>query len=463
MKQRSPRPKRKGYIRALLLILFVWGLISGSRSLLHSPYFEKKPPTIHLAQEIYWNLSSPLKIPFEDASGLKSLEVHLSDGSKELKISPKNFHPGVKNYTLDLTFPKLGLNKEIGLLKLTVKATDTSHWNFFTGNSAKRQAIIHIDEKKPELFPLISSYGIRKGGAALAIFKAKDENLKDLYIQTNFGKRFKPVPFHKKGYYAVLVAWPMTQKHFFAKIIAIDKAGNQAVSRLSFFLKNKKYRTSTIEAKDRFINGKISDLAEDRPKQTADLTPAQKLNFVNATYRKENNSLIRKITSKVDQNLLDDFKLDPFYPQKNAKVVATFGDHRFYKYHGKIISEAYHLGLDLASTRQADILSSNKGVVVFANYNGIYGNNLIIYHGLGLYSLYGHCSVLLVQEGDIVRPWQVVAKSGATGLALGDHLHFSILIQGIFVRPAEWMDSKWMQTNITDVIENAKKMIDRTR
>jgi murein DD-endopeptidase MepM/ murein hydrolase activator NlpD len=167
------------------------------------------------------------------------------------------------------------------------------------------------------------------------------------------------------------------------------------------------------------------------------------------------------VTSKVDQNILEDFKLEPFYPLKNGQVVASFGDHRYYKYKGAVISEAYHLGLDLASTKMADILVTNKGVTVYANYNGIYGNNLIVYHGLGLYSLYGHCSNILVQKGDIIKPWQVAAKSGATGLALGDHLHFSILIQGIFVRPAEWMDSKWIQTNITDVIEGAKKMIDR--
>jgi len=86
---------------------------------------------------------------------------------------------------------------------------------------------------------------------------------------------------------------------------------------------------------------------------------------------------------------------------------------------------------------------------------------LIVYHGLGLYSLYGHCSNLMVKTGDIVNAWEVGAKTGATGLALGDHLHFSLLIQGVFVRPAEWMDTQWMQTNITDVIEGAKKMIDK--
>jgi len=455
------RQQGKGYIRAVLLLLVIAGIIYGIQKLFKSAVFEKNPPIITLQENLYWNLNEALTIPISDDTGLKTVQAFLSDGSKEIEIPQKKFKTGLKSFVANVAFPKLGLSQKNGILKLTIKTTDISKWNFFTGNSSTKQAIITIDSTKPEVFPLISSYGITKGGAGLAIFKAEDKNLKKLYIETNFGKEFKPTPFYKKGYYAVLVAWPLTEKRFSAKIVAIDKAGNKTRSRLSFFLKNKKYRTSTIKASENFINGKITDLAEDRPNDTKNLTPAQKLDYINATYRAENNKLIKKITSKVDQNTLENFKLQPFYPLKNGKVVASHGDHRYYKYKGEVISEAYHLGIDLASVKRADILITNPGVVVFANYNGIYGNNLIVYHGLGLYSLYGHCSNFEVQKGDILNAWEVGAKTGATGLALGDHLHFSILIQGIFVRPAEWMDAKWMQTNITDVIEGAKKMINK--
>ncbi len=457
------REKRqgKGIIRAILLLLVIAGIVYGGQKLFSSSLFETNPPSIKLKEKLYWNLQSPLEIPIKDDSGLKKVHIRLSDGTHEVEIPQPEFKPNVSSYIAKASFPKLGLSTKNGILKLTVTATDISKWNFFTGNQSSKQSIIYIDTKKPEVFPLISSYGITKGGAGLAIFKADDTNLKKLYIETNFNKEFKPTPFYKKGYYAVLVAWPLTEKRFSAKIVAIDKAGNKTRSRLSFFLKNKKYRTSTIKASDRFINGKISDLAEDRPEDTKNLTAAQKLDYINATYRGENNRLIKEVTSKVDQNVLDNFKLQPFYPLKNGKVVASYGDHRYYKYHDKVISEAYHLGIDLASTKMADVLVTNPGVVVYANYNGIYGNNLIVYHGLGLYSLYGHCSQIHVQKGDILKAWEAAAKTGATGLALGDHLHFSILIQGIFVRPAEWMDTKWMQTNITDVIEGAKKMIDK--
>lgn len=117
------------------------------------------------------------------------------------------------------------------------------------------------------------------------------------------------------------------------------------------------------------------------------------------------------------------------------------------------------MGYDLASTKMASIRSSNAGTVVYANENGIYGNMPMIDHGLGLYSLYGHCSQLLVKEGDEVKAGQVIAKTGSTGLALGDHLHFGLLVQGVEVRPVEWFDGGWIRKNIDNVFKEADKII----
>jgi murein DD-endopeptidase MepM/ murein hydrolase activator NlpD len=119
------------------------------------------------------------------------------------------------------------------------------------------------------------------------------------------------------------------------------------------------------------------------------------------------------------------------------------------------------MGLDLASVAMGPITSSNGGKVVFSQENGIYGNLPIIDHGFGLYTLYGHCSDVHVQEGDVASVGQQIAKTGLSGYAMGDHLHFGILVQGIEVRPEEWMDSKWIVDNITSVIENAKLIINQ--
>jgi len=146
---------------------------------------------------------------------------------------------------------------------------------------------------------------------------------------------------------------------------------------------------------------------------------------------------------------------------KNGQVVATFGDHRKYSYENEHISESYHLGLDMASYAHAEIKPQNGGEVVYADYNGIYGHMPIISHGLGLYTLYGHCSSVKVSVGEKAKVNQNIANTGKSGYAMGDHLHFGVLVQGIEVRPAEWMDKQWMKLNIQDVIKTAKSVIDR--
>ncbi|MFW5614322.1 MAG: M23 family metallopeptidase, partial [Campylobacter hyointestinalis] len=149
------------------------------------------------------------------------------------------------------------------------------------------------------------------------------------------------------------------------------------------------------------------------------------------------------------------------YPLKNGAAVASFGDHRYYTYNGQNVSESWHLGLDLASTAGADIVSSNNAIVAFNADNGIYGLNMILYHGFGLYTLYGHCNSSMVNTKDMVSADQLIGTTGTSGLALGDHLHFGVLVQGVEVRPEEWMDTKWMKDNIYDVLELSKQVIDK--
>ncbi len=455
--------KKASSLGSFIFILLLIALGIGTYLIIKSPAFETNKPKITLPISYFWNTHHPFNVSVSDDTGLKNIIAYLSNGHEKIQIADIVFKKPIKKYTLQIKYPKIGFEENSDNLKLTVIANDISKWNFFKGNNKIKTSLLKVDSQKPDVFSLITSYGITRGGSAIAIFKASDKNLKELYVQTSFGKRFKPSPFYKKGYYAVLVAWPMKEKRFSAKVVAIDEAGNKTRSRLSFFLKARSYRTSHLQAKDSFINGKISDLADDRPELTKDLSPTGKLRFINETYRTENDGVIKEITQKVDSNRIDDFDIKPFYPLHNGKVVGSFGDHRYYWYKDKnnTISESYHLGIDLASIKRDNIYITNPGVVVFADYNGIYGNNLIVYHGFGLYTVYGHCSTLLKRRGDVVRAHEVAAKTGATGLALGDHLHFSVMVQGIFVRPAEWMDSKWIQTNIIDVIENAKKMIDK--
>jgi murein DD-endopeptidase MepM/ murein hydrolase activator NlpD len=133
-----------------------------------------------------------------------------------------------------------------------------------------------------------------------------------------------------------------------------------------------------------------------------------------------------------------------FVQMPNAKVMSDFADRRTYVYEGRDVDQQDHLGFDLASTRMAEIPSANDGIVVLARYLGIYGNAVVVDHGYGLMSLYGHLSSLAVEEGQTVERGQSLGRSGETGLAGGDHLHFSLLIHGVSVNPREWWDSHWI-------------------
>lgn len=445
-------------IVSIVLLLIVVILIA----LFSSDEFEQEPPKIDTPNRIYWNLKSPLYFNIEDKSGLKKISANLitQKAKTELLVNFKELNKSTTQIQISPIKSTIITSKD-EKYTLQIVAIDKSKWNFFNGN----ESIINIEVIKDTQIPIIqtiaNSYSITKGGSALIIFKVVDESLKELYIEDD-KNRFYPQPFYKDGYYASLIAWPVTKEGGFnPKIIAIDEAGNTNVMPIKLFLKNRNYKVSKIGLKDDFLNGKIVEVLAEANIRLDFNSSIDRFRYVNEDMRIASEELIYKEAKRVDKNkMIDSFNLEPFYPLKNGAAVASFGDRRFFEYQGKQVSDSWHLGLDLASIQNAEIRSSNSGEVVLADYNGIYGNMILIDHGFGLISLYGHCSHFFVRKGDSVSKDQVIANSGKTGLALGDHLHFGLLVQGIEVRPEEWMDRQWMKLNITDVFESAKKIID---
>ncbi len=458
MRRRGKKRSNLGWIIAFILI--VGSLGAGAIFVYTADEFEQTKPTIYMPKYNYWNAKDPLKITLADNYGLKSYRITLSDGESIVTMAQADNLNNIKKRTLLIKYPKGKLNKKVKKLTLKVVLRDMSKWNYLMGNSCEKIVNLTLDYRRPNINILANSYSITQGGSALVIFHASDDDsLAQLYVETK-KKRFKVQPYKKSGYFVSLIAWPFTDESFTAKVVAIDKAGNSRFSEIPYYLKHKQYRTSKIKASDKFINGKISDLAEHDDKYMKD-DRLERFKAVNETMRINNENLIEKYTASLSTELLQSWKIKKFYPLRNGKKVASFGDHRYYYYKTKdnIISESYHLGYDMASTKMANIVSSNDGRVVFASNNGIYGNMPIIDHGLGLYTLYGHCSRINVKEGDRVKAGETIAKTGMTGLALGDHLHFGIVVQGIEVRPIEWLDSKWIQDNINKIFKDADTII----
>jgi murein DD-endopeptidase MepM/ murein hydrolase activator NlpD len=235
-----------------------------------------------------------------------------------------------------------------------------------------------------------------------------------------------------------------------ATLVATDKAGNTREMRLSYELKNVKFRKSTIALTDSFLKNKVEPLLTDVAARQG--TPKEIFVAVNKGVRKENEDKIAAVTGKVTPAIL--WK-DAFHQLSNSKVEANFADARTYTYKGEPIDTAYHLGYDLSVTKQYPVEAANAGTVAFTGDLGLYGNAVIIDHGLGLYTLYGHLSSIDVKAGDAIASRQIIGKTGETGFAGGDHLHYGVYLDGVAVLPVEWWDPKWIADNIEPKLAGA--------
>ena len=454
------RKDKKSGLGKFIFILIVLSAIMGY--IYTADFFEREAPVVSMKNTEYWSKKQPISIILSDNYKLKNYQVVIDDGKNKIVLMQENLEDSNLNTkTIELIYPTKVISKKAKVVEITIKVQDKSLWNFLLGNSVTKSFDLKIDHKRPTLQIISSSNSITKGGSALVIVKALDEALDSVYIDVG-DRVFKMQPYKKDGYYVSLVAWAFHKENFSAKVIAIDKAKNKRQVRVPFFLRHKKYKTSWIKASDKFIDGKISDLASNDENYENITDRLQKLKVINEDMRIANEKLIHELSSKVSNERIDSWKMKKFYPLEKAAVVATFGDERHYYYKDKDneVSQSYHVGLDLASTKMASIKTSNAGKVVFASDNGIYGNMPMIDHGLGLYTIYGHCSSLLVEVGDELNAGDIISQTGKSGLALGDHLHFGILVQGVEVRIAEWMDKKWMKIHIDDVFKEANRIID---
>jgi len=438
----------------------IWFLILGAivalaAALFFMPMFEKNPPKIEALTNGYTNLKNPIVVKISDDRGLKSYEVYLiRNNQKELLIKGENLP---KEVTLKIKLPRVKA-KEIDL---EIVATDTSKWHFFSGNKTIKNIHLIVDKIAPDAQVVNNSYAIGRGGSALAIVKVKDNNLENAYILVNDKYKFKLTPFVKENYYIALIAWPVNEKSFEAKLIATDLAGNKVKEHIPYFWRTKgiyKPKNVKIKISDKFIN-QVAIRVLEKMQMDVPNDPVEIFKMVNEKIRKLNEKEIFNITREVYEDKISSFFIRRFNPLPGSAKRADFGEIRHYFYKGREISKAIHKGVDLAKVRRAKIYSSNNGIVVASHYIGIYGNTLIIYHGLGLYSLYGHTSEFLVKKGDRVTKGDVIARTGATGAVFGDHLHFGIYVQGYPVQPLEWMDSRWIKLNILEVINEAKRMI----
>jgi murein DD-endopeptidase MepM/ murein hydrolase activator NlpD len=333
---------------------------------------------------------------------------------------------------------------------LRVSARDRSLWNLFRGNEATIQKNITIDITPPTLELIADDRYVNFGGVGLIVYKPSPDTVKSgVKIGNYFFPGYKGQIKDHADHYVAFFAHPYNvgedQK---AMLTATDKAGNTREMRLVYELKNVKYKKSTIPISDDFIQTKVAPLVNDVGARQG--SPKEIFIKVNKDLRKENEDKITAITQKSTPSML--WK-GAFSQLSNSKVEANFADARTYLYKEEAIDKAYHLGYDLSVTKHYPAEAANSGLVAFVGDLGIYGNTVIIDHGLGLFTLYSHLSSIDVKVGDPIKQHQPLGKTGETGLAVGDHLHFGVYLNGLAVLPVEWWDQKWINDNIQPKLE----------
>ena len=327
---------------------------------------------------------------------------------------------------------------------------DYSWRDWWKGNKTYLEKTVVIDTQPPEIEVLSRAHNINQGGAGLVIFRTS-ENCSQSGVRV--GDKFFPGHagfFDDPLVYLTFIALGYQQgRDTEIRVTAVDQAGNQAENSFYYHIRRKVFRKDKINISDRFLNRKLPEFSS-YISRGASTSAVDKFLEVNRGLRGANYQTIAAACRNPAQKIHWQGR---FLRLPKSASRARFADHRTYYYQGKQIDRQDHQGIDLASVVNSPVPAANTGAVIFAQPLGIYGKTVILDHGYGLFSMYSHLSQIAVNIGDIVSKGDKLGRTGSTGMAGGDHLHFSILINDTFVNPVEWWDMKWIQNNVTSKIQ----------
>ena len=412
----------------------------------------------------YLGRSQEISLSVSDTdSGLRQLWVGLLRDGKEAVLYDETFpsagwFKGGTTHDAAIKIPvaplDLGFNDGKATLRLVVR--DYSWRDWWKGNKTYVETPVVIDTRAPNIEVLTSAHNINQGGAGLVIFRTS-EPCSQSGVQV--GKKFYP---GHAGYFKD----PLVHLAFFAlgyeqgrdttiELKAVDLAGNPGSGGLNYYIRHHTFRKDRINISDGFLKKKLPDFDSEIPRDP-NMSAVDRFLIINRDLRQANYQKIAEVCRNTDSKMNWQ---GVFLRLPNSANRARYADHRTYFYKKKEIDRQVHLGIDLASVANSPVPAANSGVVVFAESLGIYGNTVIIDHGLGLFSMYSHLSYIDVKAGDRVSKGGILGRTGSTGLAGGDHLHFSMLINDTFVNPVEWWDIDWIQNNVLSKIEQVKSSL----
>ncbi len=351
--------------------------------------------------------------------------------------------------SVDINMGALGLGDGEALLRTAV--WDYSYRSWWSGNRNYAEHKILVDTQPPTIDVLTRTHNLNQGGAGLTIYQISEPGtVNGVQVADSFFPGHTGF-FDDPNLYIALFAIPHDQgpeSELYVK--ATDPAGNSRQARFTYHINPKKFKKDTITIPDTFLRRKIPEFERALKINNPSASPIEKFTAVNRDLRQANHNTLKDTCKKSEAK---QYWEGPFLRLPHSARKAGFADHRKYEYNGKIVDEQVHLGIDLASTGHSPVPAANNGRVALAEYLGIYGKTVLLDHGFGLFSMYGHLSRIEVAKDQVVSKEDVIGYTGMTGLAGGDHLHYSMMVDHTFVNPIEWWDPNWIKHNITDKLK----------
>jgi len=406
--------------------------------------------------------SKMLTVEVRAPAGVAAVEAHYTQNGKTIPVAQRNFSlrhwfssgsaPAIVRFSF-----QVGKNDVPELSDGAAQLVVTARAANLRGSSVSWSRDLKVSTVPPRVYALNSQIYINQGGSAMAVYHVSDGAAESGVEMGGVFFPGYPLPNAAPGGAGktmfALFAYPYNAASDAQPVLtARDAAGNQATASLPVKTFPRTFRSRTLEISDDFIERVVMPIIANMPELKDQHDPLKNFLMVNHDLRRtETQQLVDISKQSVDQFLWH----GAFTALSNATVEAAFADHRSYRYHGQIVDQEDHLGYDLAVVRHTPVKAANAGRVVWAKYFGIYGNCILIDHGYGLMSLYAHLNDFEVKAGDTVAQGQLIAHSDSTGLAGGDHLHFSMLLDGVQVNPLEWWDPHWIHDRIEAPMQNA--------
>ncbi len=405
-----------------------------------SVFFDRTPPEVALT-------GVPKGLGQDEVViGVQAKEIHNTVDSILLRVEQGGRRTDIG--TIKSSKGEFRINaKDLLLREGEVTITAVAFDNAFFSNKGELSITLPVDFRKSRVEIITPMQNVNQGGIELVFFLVTGSPSSEVGVRVgeeeykgfqagSIDKRLSAFSNLYFSFFAIPAFWSGENPYVFAR----NSVGAETRINFPYRVIRRKFPKAPINLSEAFLTSATEKLSK------APGSKIEQFKWINETYRAQLKEKLHEILSVSEPNRSFETTLQRPMAGSNR---SSFFEQREYLFNKEIVSESVHEGIDLAGTAMMPVVAAASGKVVFADDFGIYGNTVIIDHGIGIFTLYGHLSSILVKKDDRVASGSRIGLSGDTGLAGGDHLHFEVRLFNTSVNPIEWWDARWMEDHIT--------------